>query len=217
MIKYHGASLEDLADRATFVEIIQLCADFDLNLPSEFAVLARAITLVEGECRALLPGADIVEEVKPYAKRLMVQRFSPDRVAHDLARMMVMAQGQLRELPTQMNQVLMDLEGGDISIVTRDPEAYLLREEIRSAVLRLSLAALASTITLGSMVFLAQWSPDLYGIPMFGLSGLISLSIGLSLFGALGIHVLFARFLGLRAWRKRLVAFIRFFSWRRDP
>jgi ubiquinone biosynthesis protein len=217
MIKYHGASLDDLVDRSTFIEIIQLCAKFQLNLPSEFAILARAITLIEGECRALLPGVDIVEEVKPYAKRLMVQRFSPERVAHDLARMMVMAQGQMRELPTQMTQVLMDLEGGDISIVTRDPDSHLLREEIRSAVLRLSLAALAATITLGSMGFLAQWSPDIFGLPIFGIFGVIMLSIGISLFGALGIHVLFARFLGLRAWRKRLVAFIRFFSWRREP
>jgi ubiquinone biosynthesis protein len=216
LAKYHGASLDDLANRATFVEIIQLCADFQLSLPSEFAILARAITLVEGECRALLPGVDIVEEVKPYAKRLMVQRFSPERVAHDLARMMVMAQGQLRELPTQMTQVLMDLEGGDISIITRDPEAHLLREEIRSAVLRLSLAALASTVTLGSMLFLAQWSPGWFGVPVVGLFGLTMLVVGLALFGALGIHVVFARFLGLRAWRNRLLAFIRFFSWRTD-
>jgi ubiquinone biosynthesis protein len=216
LAKYHGASLDDLANRATFVEIIQMCADFQLSLPSEFAILARAITLVEGECRALLPGVDIVEEVKPYAKRLMVQRFSPERVAHDLARMMVIGQGQLKELPTQLTQVLMDLEGGDISIVTRDPEGYLLREEIRSAVLRLSLAALASTVTLGSIAFLAQWAPRLTNIHFTGLFGLTLLIIGLSLFGALGIHVVFARFLGLRAWRNRLLAFIRFFSWRSD-
>jgi len=38
---------------------------------------------------------------------------------------------------------------------------------------------------------------------------------GASLFGALGIHVFFARFLGLTAWRNRFTGMIRFLSWRR--
>lgn len=216
MVQYYGASLDDLANTTTFMEIVQMCTRFQITLPPEFAVLSRAITLVEGEIRALLPGIDIVEEVKPYAQRLMARRFSPDRVAHDAAKMMVQFQGHFRDLPTQMNQMLMDLEGGNITLVTRDPDATRMREEIRAAVLRLSLAALASTVTMGSLLFLAAWSPTPWGIPVFGLLGAVFLWIGVALFGALGIHVFFARFLDLRAWRRRLFAVVRFFSWRRD-
>ncbi|MFT4622838.1 MAG: hypothetical protein ACI8PZ_001494, partial [Myxococcota bacterium] len=110
-----------------------------------------------------------------------------------------------------------DLEGGSISIVTRDPDAGLLRAEIRLAVLRLSMAALASVTTLGSLLFLAAWSPTPFGIPIFGILGLFTLGGGLGLFGALGIHVFFARFLNFGLWRGRLLAVVRFFSWRRDP
>ena len=38
----------------------------------------------------------------------------------------------------------------------------------------------------------------------------------LALFGALGIHVFFARFFDLGAWRARALGILRFFSWRRD-
>jgi ubiquinone biosynthesis protein len=216
MIEYYGASLDDLAKPSTFVEIVQLCVRFRISLPSEFAVLSRAITLVEGEVRALLPGVDIVEEVKPYAQRLMTRRFSPERVAHDAAKMLVQVQGHFRDLPTQFNQMMMDLEGGNITIVTRDPDAQRMREEIRAAVLRLSLAALASTVTMGALLFLAAWSPTPYDIPVFGLFGGVVLWIGVALFGALGVHVLFARFLDLRAWRRRFLAIVRFFTWRRS-
>lgn len=216
MIKYHGASLDDLAQTATFVEVVQLCTRFRISLPPEFAVLSRAIGLVESEVRVLLPGVDIVEEVKPYAQRLVSRRFSPDRVMHDAARLMVQAQGHFRELPTQMTQMLMDLEGGNVTIVTRDPDASALREEIRAAVLRLSLAFLATTVTMGSLLFLAAWSPQPFGIPIFGILGLMSIWAGMALFGALGVHVLFARFLNLRAWRNRIFGVFRFFSWRRD-
>ena len=100
--------------------------------------------------------------------------------------------------------------------VSKAGVATVSPEEIRAAVLRLSLAALASTVTMGSLLFLAAWSPEPYNIPIFGIFGAITLWMGMSLFGALGIHVLFARFLDLRVWRSRLYAVVRFFSWRRD-
>jgi ubiquinone biosynthesis protein len=216
MMAYYGASLDDLANPATFVEIVQLCVRFQISLPPEFAVLARAIALVEGEIRALLPGVDIVEEVRPYAQRLVTRRFAPDRVAHDLAKVLMQAQGHFRDLPTQFNQMVMDLENGNVTVITVDPDAGALRAEIRSAVLRLSLAALAATITMGSFLFLAAWSPAPFGIPLFGLLGAGSLLAGLALFGFLGIHVLFARWLDPGMWRRRFWGVLRFFSWRRS-
>jgi ubiquinone biosynthesis protein len=217
MTKYHGASLDDLASPTTLVEVIHAGAQFHVDLPAEYAVLARAMGLIEGEIRGLLPGVDIVEEVKPYATRLMSRRFSPERVAQDVARAAVQLQGHFKDLPTQLNQVMMDLEGGRLTIVTRDPDAARLRDALNLGVLRVSLALLASTVSLGALMFLAAWSPAPFGIPVFGLLGLLLTGVGASLFGALGVHVLFARFFDLDMWRRRLMGVIRFFSWRREP
>jgi ubiquinone biosynthesis protein len=216
MVKYHGASLEDLANPTTLIEVVQLSTRFRIDLPAEYAVLARAIGLIEGQIRGLLPGVDIVEEVKPYATRLMTRRFSPERVAHDVARMAVQVQGHFKDLPTQVNQLMMDLEGGRLTFVTRDPDAARLRDELRMGVLRISLALLASTVSLGALLFLAAWSPAPFGIPIFGLLGMLLTIVGAGLFGALGVHVLFARFFDLDLWRRRFLGVLRFFSWRRD-
>ncbi len=216
MTRYYGASLDDLANRTTFMEVVQLCTKYHISLPPEFAVLSRAITLVEGSIRGLLPGVDIVAEVRPYAQRLVERRFSPDRVAHDTARLMLQAQGHFRDVPQYLAQFMMDVEAGTITIITRDPDSHRLREEIRAAVLRLSLAALATTVTLGSMLFLAAWSPEPWEVPIFGLLGLMSLGAGAALFGALGLHVFFAGLIDLGAWRRRLFGFLRFFSLRRS-
>ncbi|TNE84353.1 MAG: AarF/ABC1/UbiB kinase family protein [Deltaproteobacteria bacterium] len=215
MVKYHGVSLDQLSTRATLVDVFQLASTYRINLPSEYAVLSRAVTLIEGICRGLLPGIDIVEEVTPYAQRLMRKRFSPERVAGDAAKLIIQAQGHMRELPTQLSQVLMDLEAGNVSFVTKDPEAELLREEIRMGAMRISLGLLASTTTMGAVIFLAAWSPAPLGVPVFGLIGFLILGIGIGLFGALGVHVLFAGLLSPAAWRRRIVGLFRFFRWRR--
>ncbi len=216
MHEYHGASLDDLASPATLMEVVEMCTRFGISLPPEFAVLSRSVTLVEASLRKLLPGTDIVSEVKPYAQRLVTKRFSPEQVAQDAARALVQMQSQLRDVPLQLNQALMDLEGGNITIITKDPEAALLREEIRNAVLRLSLAAAASTMTLGSMFFLSTWSPSVLGVPVVWTTGFAVLLLGLVLFGALGLHVFFFRFLSLRYWRRVIVSILGFFA-RRPP
>jgi ubiquinone biosynthesis protein len=216
MQHYYGSSLDDLANKATFMEVVEMCTTYQISLPPEFAVLSRAVTLVEGEIRALLPGVDIVEEVKPYAQRLMARRFSPERVAHDAARLMIQAQGHFRELPTQVNQMMMDLQGGNVQIVTKDPDAIRLREEIRAAVLRLSLAAAASTVTMGSLLFFAAWTPTPWWIAVFRLvGGMVLGGLGLGLFGALGVHVIFARYLSLSYWQSIFLGMFRFLRWRR--
>ncbi len=215
MTKYYGSALDDLANPTTVMEVVNVAARFKINLPAEFAVLSRVAALVEGVCTQLLPGIDIVEEVKPYATRLVQKRYSPERVLSDAGRLIMQMQGHMRDLPTQASQVLMDLEAGQISFNMRDPDAPKLREELRMGILRLSMALMAATLTLGSLLFLAAWSPTPWGIPLFGIVGLLLLGGGVGLFAGLGMHVLFARFLSLDFWRRRLLATVRFFTWRR--
>jgi len=216
MLKYYGASLESISDPEALIEVIQAASKYNINIPTEFALLARALGLVEGIIRSLLPEVDIVEEVHPWAVKLMKRRFSLERITSDMSRMAVQLQGHARELPTQFSQVLMDLESGRISIQVVNPEAKLLRDEIRMGVVRLSLAMLASTVTLGAILLLAAWSPTLWGLPVFGALGLILALAGTALFAALGLHVFFSRFIDLENWKRRFLAIVRFFSWRRN-
>ena len=215
MDTYYGMSLDELTeDPSTLMEVIRIAAKFHIDLPAEFAVLSRTFGLVEGILRGLMPGVDIVEEVKPYAQRLVASRLAPERVAVDVARSIVQLQGHFKELPTQLTQVLMDLEAGKLSFEVQT-ETRRMEEAIRMGGLRISLALFASTVTLGSMLFLAAWSPTIFSIPIFGLLGLGMAVLGAILFGALGIHVFFARFLALSFWQGVVRGFLRFFSFRK--
>ena len=195
----------------------QLDAGVDLleGLLVKKAGMTDAMGLVEGAIRVMLPGVDIVSEVTPYAQRLVRSRFSPERVAADAARLILQAQTQRRDMPTHLTQVLTDLESGEIRFITVDPDAQRMRQEIAQGVLRLSLAVLAGTTTLGAFLFLATWSPVVYGIPVFGIFGLAFLAFGTFLFAALGLHVFFAELLRPSWWQARIWAVLRFFRIRR--
>jgi len=216
MDKYYGMSLEELSDDpSTFMEVIQVATRYHIDLPPEFAVLSRTFGLVEGILRGLLPGVDIVEEVKPYAQRLVASRLAPERVAVDVARSMVQLQGHFKDFPTQLNQLMVDLEGGNVTFKIDNPQAHRLEDAIRMGGLRISLALFAATMTLGSLLFMAVWALAPLTNLLAGFLGVVLGGFGAALFGFLGIHVFFARFISLRFWRRAIGRVFQFFSLRR--
>lgn len=211
MNKYQGATLSDLGQKSSLTEFIDVASRFRIRLPREFAVLARATSIIDGIARRLLPDEDIVAEVRPLAQRLVAHRFGPERLGADAFRAIQQAQAAFRDLPTQTNQLLLDLERGRVVITTRDPEAEELRVEIRHAAIRISLALCAVALAISGAVLIAPWSPEPWGIPLLALAGMFVSMLALALFFGLVVHWLFATRFHPREWRRRLVAVVRFF------
>jgi ubiquinone biosynthesis protein len=215
MHKYHGASLSELG-QASLTEFIQVASSYQIRLRPEFAVLARTASLVDGVARRLIPDADMVARVRPYAQKLMAARLSPDRLAADALRAVVQAQGGFRELPTQLNQLLLDLERGRLSVVARDPEAARLREEVRNAVTRLVLAIGATGTLLSGALLFSAWAPTPLDVPVAGLMGLAALALSAATWATLVTHLLLGEHVQPRDLQRRLLALVRFFVGDRD-
>ena len=212
MQKYHGASLADLGAQASLLEFVQTAGKYRIRLVPEYALLARACSIIDGILRSRLPGSDPVEIVRPHARRLMAERLSPERVAADVARAIVQTRGAFTQLPTQVNQLLMDLEGGSLRFGIEDPAAPLAREETRNAAFRLSLALWTSAVMVSGAVLLAAWNPAPWGVPLAGLFGVALVALASCLWFGLVVHTLAWNHIRLREWRRRAAALWRFFA-----
>ncbi|MCB9759279.1 MAG: AarF/ABC1/UbiB kinase family protein [Alphaproteobacteria bacterium] len=211
MQKYHGASLSDLSTTASLVEFVELASRYQIRLVPEYALLARAASIVDGILRGFVPDLDPVALVRPHASRLVTERLSPERVAADALKVLVQAQDGLRGLPIQLNQLLLDLERGRLSIITRDAEAERDRELLADATLRLSLALCAVATLISGAVLLAAWSPAPYGVPVAGIVGLIAVGGAGALWLGLVAHTLLGEHLRPRSLRRQALAVLRFF------
>lgn len=216
MAKYAGSSLSDLSSRGSLTEFIEVATRYRIQLPREFAVVARAGSIVDGIAKRLLPDTDIVEEVRPWAQRLMTKRFGPERLGADAFRVFQHAQAALRDLPTQANQLLLDLERGRVSITTRDPDAEDMRLEIRHAAVRISLALCALALAVSGTILIATWTPEPFGVPVWPFFGVGIGFVALGMFFGLVMHWLFAARIHPREWWRRAVAVFRFFVGQRD-
>ncbi len=211
MAKYHGASLSDLSARGSLNELIEVATKYRIQLPREFAIVARAGSMVDGIAKRLLPDTDIVTEVRPWAQRLVQRRFGPERLSADTLRVLQHAQTAFRDLPTQANQLLTDLERGRVTITARDPDAEALRQEIHHAAVRISLALCALALAVSGTMLIATWAPEPWGIPVWPLFGLGIGVVALGMFFGLAMHWLFAARIHPREWSRRLWAVVRFF------
>ncbi len=211
MNKYEGASLSRLGERSSLVEFVDIAVRYRIQVPREFAVIARATSIVDGIARRLLADADIVEEVRPLAQRLITRRFGPERIGADVFRAVQQAQTAFKDLPTQAGQLMLDLERGRIAIVTRDPESEELRQEIRHGAIRISLALCALGLSVSGAVLIAPWSPEPWGVPVLAIVGVGVSILASTMFLGLVAHWLFATRVHPREWYRRFLAVVRFF------
>ena len=211
MVKYHGATLTELSQTTSLIEFVETAARYRIRLVPEYVVLVRTASILDGIARRLLPQADIVHRVQPFAQRLVGDRLKPDRLSHDALRLLQHAQMAFQDVPLQLNQLMLDLEQGNLEIRTVDGSAEALRAEVRQAGMRVAVGLTAAALTLSGAILLTPLalSPELWAVPI--LIGAVGLVLGLTLILAMFAHYLVASRVAPAELRRQALAVLRFF------
>ncbi len=80
--RYYGASLAEIDPLQVIREAFQLIYSMNLRLPSRFLLLDKAIATLGSVGVDLYPDFNVFEVARPYARGLMMERFTPQRVAN---------------------------------------------------------------------------------------------------------------------------------------
>jgi ubiquinone biosynthesis protein len=128
--QYGGLSFDEQDTGRIASELLGLARDHGLRLPEEYAVLARAMATLDGVSRQLVPGFDIWNAVQPYARRLASERLDPEALGGDFLRSTFSAATVLKDLPSQLDQVLLDLERGTFQLNAATPAVDQLNDTV---------------------------------------------------------------------------------------
>jgi ubiquinone biosynthesis protein len=153
--RYLGLKLEDIRTATLLRELLDLAVRHRIRVPKDYAVLAKAAMTIEGIIRHLYPRLDILEVGMPYAKELLLSRFNPTDASGVLMRSLLKLQGLAEDLPTQLSQILLDLEGGKFRVNVRSEAIDRLGAHVRALGVMVVGGALAAAFTLGGFVLLA--------------------------------------------------------------
>ncbi|MFM2152854.1 MAG: hypothetical protein RL199_1289, partial [Pseudomonadota bacterium] len=170
--RYAGLELATIDSRSLLGDLLDLAQRFRIRIPRDYAVLAKAALTIEGVVRKLSPGLDIGAMATPYAQRLLYERLNPVGRDADARKLLLQVQGIAADIPSQLTQVLMDLERGRLNVTNRGSEERL--GELVSSVRLLSVAVMAGATTTGGFLCLGRpgiptWAATL--LVLFGLGG----------------------------------------------
>lgn len=114
--RYYGASLSEIDPVQVIREGFQLIYSMNLHLPTRFVLLDKALATVGAVGVDLYPGFNVFEVAKPYARSLMLERYSPRRLAARAQQESRDLLSVARELPYQVHDVLQEIRDGQIEV-----------------------------------------------------------------------------------------------------
>src|SRR5438874_6476596 len=183
--RYYGASLAEIDPLQVIREAFQLIYSLNLRLPTRFLLLDKAIATLGSVGVDLYPDFNVFEVARPYARSLLIERFSPHRVAARARKESLRLGAMALELPYQLHDTLEQVRDGQIEVgfVHKGLEDLLNRMDV--VFNRLVVAMIVAGGLIGSSLIgiFAKAGPHLLGINVISV-------LGFALSGLLGVWLL---------------------------
>jgi ubiquinone biosynthesis protein len=196
--RYLGLKLDEIRTATLLRDLLDLAVRHRIRIPKEYAVLAKASITIEGLIRRLHPRLDILEVGLPYAKELLLARFSPSDASGALMKSLLKLQALAEDVPGQLSQILVDLEGGKFRVNVHSEDVERVGAHVRALGVILFLAIVAAALTVGGLVVLGVGGRTWIG------AAALAAALALSSIAAL-YHVATMRMrkISLRRWLER--------------
>jgi len=114
--RYYGASLQEIDPTQVIREAFGVIYSMNLRLPTRFVMLDKAIATLGSVGIELYPDFNVFEVAKPYARDLMLERFTPRRIVQRARRESWNLTQMAFELPYQIHDTLEQVRDGQIEV-----------------------------------------------------------------------------------------------------
>ena len=114
--RYYGASLAEIDPLQVIREVFGLIYSLNLRLPTRFIILDKAIGTLASVGVELYPQFNVFEVAKPYARSLLLGRYTPQRMISRARRESLKLAGVFAEYPYQLHDVLEQVRDGQIEV-----------------------------------------------------------------------------------------------------
>jgi ubiquinone biosynthesis protein len=186
--RYYGASLAEIDPIQVIREAFALIYRMQLTLPTRFILLDRAIATLGSVGIELYPDFNIFEVAKPYARELMIERFTPQRIATRAQTEARNYASVMLELPYQLHDILEEVRDGQIEVGFRHQglDDLIKRMDIVFNRLGIAMVALGGAVTSGILAASIDGGIEILGVPLVAAIGLF-LSAFLSIWLVWGV------------------------------
>ena len=148
--KYSGLSVGEVTLGQALSELIALARNYRLRVPPVFPLLTKALVTAEGLARAIDPTINVYEVARPYARRLLLERYEPEAGLEGVRERALEYARYAEDYPEQIRQVLAEVSDGELEVQLRHGGLDELIGKVDVLANRLVFAVVDGALLLGS-------------------------------------------------------------------
>jgi ubiquinone biosynthesis protein len=171
--RYYGASLQEIDPIQVIREAFALIYRMNLRLPTRFVMLDKAIATLGSVGVELYPDFNVFEVARPYARDLMIERFTPRRVASRARRESWKLTQMAVELPYQIHDTLEQVRDGQIEVgfVHKGLDEFMAKLDVLFNRLVIALVVTGGLIGSSLIGIFAKNGPHVLGLHVVSVLG----------------------------------------------
>lgn len=174
MESYMGIPLKDIELRKIAQDTVKVMLHHNLNIPSNLALMIKALSMAETIGRQLDPDFDIVTVGKPFLAKIISKRFSFDRLLKKGNIFIKDSIEVVEKLPQGLIDILRKLSEGKLKFIFENRELEKLISEINRSAKCTSLSVIIASLIIGSsLIMTMNTGPEIFGYPIQGIIGYI--------------------------------------------
>jgi ubiquinone biosynthesis protein len=183
--RYYGATLAEIDPQQVIREVFATIYRMNLRLPTRFVLLDKAIATLGSVTTELSPDFNVFEVAKPYARSLLLGRYTPARLAARARRESINLARIAGDLPYQVHDILEEFRDGEIEVgfVHKGLDEFMVKLDVVFNRLVIALVVASGLIGSSLIGIFAENGPQLLGLHVLSV-------IGFTVSGLLGLWLL---------------------------
>ena len=178
---YHDIVLQDIKVGKLLSEFIEILTHYRIHFPPDYMLLAKALIIMEGVGRQLDPNFNMISHMRPYIKKLVLERLSLKNVRAQAGDIAYAYTSLAKSLPHDIKEFLNRLNRNQFKIDLEHRGLEKLVTDLDRSSNRVSFAVVIGSLIVGSsLVMQIDKGPMIFGFPLLGL-------LGYSIAGLLGL------------------------------
>jgi ubiquinone biosynthesis protein len=152
--------------------IIGLSRKYIFRFPRDYLLIMKTFSFLESEGRALCPEFNAIQHFKPYARKIMIEKYNPEFILKKLSEDLNGYIEIIQRFPKDYKELYEKLISDNVTINFMHKGLDSFANDMNKASNKLSFSILISAIVLASSIFVYTGAgPKLFNIPVFGLLG----------------------------------------------
>jgi ubiquinone biosynthesis protein len=188
--KYSGLTVGEVTLGQALSELVALARRYRLRMPPVFPLLTKALVTAEGLARSIDPTINVYEVARPYAQRLLSDRYRPEAVLEVTQERAFEYARYVEDYPDQITQLLTELSDGELEVQLEHGGLDELIGSVDVLANRLVFAVVTAALLVGSSM-LGAFDVGGPNVPLLGapLISFLGFALALALTGFLLIII----------------------------